>query len=258
MNNTLRIKQRKVEECKPDPNNARTHSKLQIAQIADSISEFGFNNPILMHGDKVVAGHGRLEAALLLGMEKVPTISLDHLTDKQRRLYVLADNKIAENASWSEDLLRAEVEDLLSLTDVDIYLTGFAEHEIESLLNGDTSKDLDVYTRRIVAPIYEPSEDEPVLAELMERGKTDLMIEEIKAAKLDPEVEAFLIAAAERHTVFDFQKIADYYAHSEKKVRRLMERSALVIIDFEQAIENGFVRLATNLSKLANMDDDDA
>lgn len=131
----LRIRQRRTEDCIPDPHNARIHGDMQIRQIADSITEFGFNNPILMHGDKVVAGHGRLEAAKMLGMEKVPTISLDHLTDIQRRAYVLADNKLAENASWSDDLLRLEISELLELSDVDIYQTGFSMEEISSLLD---------------------------------------------------------------------------------------------------------------------------
>src|SRR6185312_3934615 len=103
----------RVTELIPYVRNARTHSDAQVAQIAASIREFGFTNPILVDGERgVIAGHGRLLAARKLGMAEVPTIELNHLTPAQRRAYILADNKLALNAGWDPDLLRLELIDL--------------------------------------------------------------------------------------------------------------------------------------------------
>ena len=116
--------------------NARTHSKHQIQQIADSIAAFGFNNPILIDNtDTIIAGHGRLRAAQLLGMERVPTIRLETLTPDQVRAYILADNKLAENAGWDNSILAIELQHLLTIDEtIDITLTGFAVPEIDLVL----------------------------------------------------------------------------------------------------------------------------
>ncbi|WP_457650886.1 site-specific DNA-methyltransferase [Profundibacter sp.] len=118
----------------PYSGNARTHSDEQIGQITASIEEFGFTNPILADGDGVIiAGHGRLLAAQRLGLEKVPVITLDYLTDAQRRALVIADNKIAENAGWDEEMLRVEIEALQEL-EFDLDLIGFSDEELDDLL----------------------------------------------------------------------------------------------------------------------------
>ena len=99
-----------VDRLKPYERNARTHSAEQIAKIAASITEFGFTNPILVDSaDGIIAGHGRLEAAKLLGLDDVPVIVLDHLSDAQRRAYILADNRLALDAGWDEGMLAAEL-----------------------------------------------------------------------------------------------------------------------------------------------------
>lgn len=117
------------------PGNARTHSKKQIKQIAASIREFGFTNPVLISDDdEIIAGHGRVLAAISLGMETVPTIRLSHLTKEQRRAYVLADNKLALNASWDQELLAMELQGLLDL-EVNLGLTGFSQAEIDLTLD---------------------------------------------------------------------------------------------------------------------------
>src|SRR5574343_124259 len=114
----------------PYVNNARTHSETQINQIAASIKEFGFNNPILTDGDNgIIAGHGRLQAALKLGLKEVPVIELSHLTDIQKKAYILADNRLAELAEWDNELLNIELEEL-KFSDFDIELTGFENNEI--------------------------------------------------------------------------------------------------------------------------------
>lgn len=114
--------------------NARTHSEEQVAQIAASIQEFGFTNPILAGSDgEIIAGHGRLMAAKKLGLSEVPVVVLDHLTPEQRRAYVIADNQLALNAGWDEELLRAELADLECLG-FDLSLVGFSEEELAELL----------------------------------------------------------------------------------------------------------------------------
>src|SRR5262249_39117612 len=116
----IRIEMRLVAQLIPYVNNARTHTSQQVAQIAASIKEFGWTNPILIGSDDVIiAGHARLLAAQKLGMTEVPVIVLGHLTTAQRKALVLADNKLALNAGWDEDLLRLELQDLQSL-DIDL------------------------------------------------------------------------------------------------------------------------------------------
>jgi DNA modification methylase len=127
-----------VSNLRPWANNARMHSKKQIRQIADSIREFGFTNPILIDRDNtILAGHGRVEAAKLIGMEKVPCIRLEGMTPEQKRAYVLADNKLALNAGWDEELLAEELQALLNMDlDFDLEITGFSIAEIDSLVEG--------------------------------------------------------------------------------------------------------------------------
>ncbi|HEX7636326.1 MAG TPA: site-specific DNA-methyltransferase [Noviherbaspirillum sp.] len=130
------IRQVPVDALVPYARNARTHSDEQIAQIAASIVEFGWTNPILVDGERgVIAGHGRLMAARKLGLMEVPVIELSHLTPMQKRAYILADNRIAENAGWDDALLRIELEEL-QLAEYDLDLTGFDADEIDKLLDG--------------------------------------------------------------------------------------------------------------------------
>jgi DNA modification methylase len=127
-----------ISALKPWSRNARTHSKKQIRQIADSIAEFGFTNPVLIDGqDTILAGHGRLEAARLLQLREVPCVRLERMTPEQKRAYVLADNKLALNAGWDETLLGEELQALLDIDlDFDIGITGFSIPEIDNLIDG--------------------------------------------------------------------------------------------------------------------------
>ena len=119
-----------VSELIPYARNSRTHSEEQVAQIAGSIREFGFTNPVLVGKDNdIIAGHGRVLAAKKLGIDKVPCIRLGHLTDTQKRAYVIADNKLALNAGWDEELLGIEIEELRD-DDFDLSLMGFSEDEL--------------------------------------------------------------------------------------------------------------------------------
>ena len=134
----LAVTYRTTASIKPDPRNARTHSKRQIEQIVASIREFGFTNPILLDPESVViAGHGRLLAAKSMGLAEVPTIELAGLGEAQKRALRLADNKIALNAGWDLDLLKVELADLSCLdVSLDLSVTGFATGELDLLLSG--------------------------------------------------------------------------------------------------------------------------
>jgi ParB family chromosome partitioning protein len=126
-----------LSRLQPYASNARTHDDDQISKIAKSIVSYGFNAPILVDGaDGIVAGHGRLMAAKKLGLEQVPVIVLDHLDEKQKKAYVLADNKLADLAGWDEDLLRQEL-DYLQNAEVDLNVLGWTDDELEDLFGGD-------------------------------------------------------------------------------------------------------------------------
>lgn len=131
------VEETPASSLKPYRANARTHSKHQIRQIANSIVAFGFTNPILIDGNnRIIAGHGRLEAAKLLGMERVPTIRLEGLNEDQIRAYVLADNKLAENAGWDPQILAIELQYLVELesVDLDVTITGFEIPEVDAVI----------------------------------------------------------------------------------------------------------------------------
>jgi hypothetical protein len=127
------IVSRKVEDLIPYARNSRTHSDAQVAQIAASVREFGWTNPVLIDGENgIIAGHGRVLAARKLGMDDVPCIELTGLTDAQRRAYIIADNKLALNGGWDEDMLRIELEELGEIG-FDLDLIGFSDEEILAL-----------------------------------------------------------------------------------------------------------------------------
>lgn len=154
----LHIQYIDCSELKPYQNNARTHSQKQIEQIAKSMKEFGWTNPILVDQDNnIIAGHGRLEAAHLLGIKEVPIIQLSHLTEEQRRAYILADNKLTENAGWDNDILAIELEYLTSI-DFDVEITGFGTGEIDFLMDGAVNEDLDPADE-----VIEPQTDTPAI-----------------------------------------------------------------------------------------------
>lgn len=136
MTEKLKVSYRRIEDLIPYARNARTHSADQVARIAGSIKEFGWTNPILVDGENgIIAGHGRLAAARKLGMSEVPVIELDGISDVQKRAYIIADNKMALDAGWDDELLKIEFEDL-KIEGYDLDHTGFSEVEIGNVLNG--------------------------------------------------------------------------------------------------------------------------
>jgi ParB-like chromosome segregation protein Spo0J len=157
----------------PYANNSRTHDDAQVAQIAASIKEFGFRNPILVDGVGILAGHGRLLAARKLGLEKVPTIDCSDMTETQKKAYIIADNKLALNSGWDSELLKLEITDLQN-TDFDLTKLGFSEMELANLfdeLKDVQIDDLDYQAAfSIVVDCKNEQEQEKIFNELDQKG----------------------------------------------------------------------------------------
>lgn len=251
---TLEVRLVAIAPLMLDPRNAKEHPEESISAIRASLRKFGQRKPIVVTADgEVKAGNGTLVAARAEGWTQIVIAPAPTKTD-DARAYALADNRTAEFAPWNETILGEELSFLASDPDYGIAVLGelgFPHAEVEGYVRGPNSLDPQ-YTRKIVAPIYEPKGIEPAVSELFDETKTSELVEEIAAAKLPPEVANFLRLAAQRHTIFDFHRIAEFYAHAKPETQRLFEKSALVIIDFEKAIENGFVRLTERLGKIAD------
>ena len=227
---------KRLDEITPYENNPRDNDQA-VDAVASSIKEFGFKVPIVIDAQGViVAGHTRHKAAKKLGLEKVPCIVADDLSDEQIRAFRLADNKTAELADWNEDLLAQE---LAEIEDIDMTLFGFGDEE------SDLADELEdnPYTMATNVPQYEPTGEKPSLSQLYDADKTDDLIAEIEASGLSKEEKGFLLRAAGRHTVFNYGLIAEYYAHASPEMQELIEKSALVIIDVDNAIANGYATL---------------
>lgn len=154
------IVERKISALRPYAGNARTHSKKQITQIARSIERFGFTNPVLISDDGViVAGHGRVEAAKTIGLKSVPTLTLSHLSETERRAYVLADNKLALNAGWDKEVLAIELQALVDV-EFDTELAGFSLAEVDLVL--DEAGEADPSGTDAVEDVVPPVAGDPV------------------------------------------------------------------------------------------------
>ena len=242
-----------INELKPYENNARTHSEEQLNMIVNSINEFGFVAPVIIDENNVIlVGHGRTEAAKRAGLTEVPYRRITHLTDEQKRAYILADNKLSDLGGWDFDILQTELDNIeLDMSDFgfELDLVEIGEEESEEPAEGESK-----YTNKKNIPQYEITGEEPTISELCDREKTEQLIEEIKSSNVTQEQKEFLIAAAQRHLTFNYQNIAEYYAHQNKEMQELMEKSALVIIDFEDAIKNGYAQLSKEIQGLYDED----
>ena len=270
-----------ISEFTPSAMNARFHPVDQIAQIKASILEFGWVWPILRRGDTVIgAGHGRREAAeaiyasggvirmfngFELPIDHLPYYDVSHWPEAKFKAYMLVDNRLAETSAWDKPKLELALAELaefkFDLTDfgfdtpdLDVIFAPPAGDEAADAGGGDELSEN--YSRKIEAPIYRVTGEKPEVSALYDEAKTRELKAEIAGADLPDEVRAFLDAAADRHTVFNFRNIAEFYAHADAPLQRLMERSALVIIDFNQAIENGFVRLSEGMMAQAELSKD--
>lgn len=247
-----KLEQIALEALIPYARNARKHSDEQVAQLAASIREFGFNAPVLVDAENgIIAGHGRVLAARKLGLEAVPCLRLDHLSDTQRRAYILADNRLAElGGGWDEEMLKLEVKEIdwaeLNQISIDDFKFGELDFDAKQKEGSELSEN---YTHKVETPVYEPKGERPAFSDMIDESRSNSLIEKIQKAQLPVEVTKFLTIAAQRHTVFNFEKIAEYYCHADKQIQELMEDSALVIIDFKKAMQLGYVKLKEEIAE---------
>ena len=239
---------KKINEIKQYENNSRTHDESQIKQICESIKEYGWTNPVLIdENNMIIAGHGRVEGGKKLNIKEVPCIVLSGLTEAQKKAYVIADNKMALNAGWNEELLKTELENLKDL-DFDLELTGFSKKELDKLF--DEINGSNPYTAKTEIPQYEIKGEMPEIYELIEEEKVNQLIEDIRKSNVGEKEKEFLIKSAYRHYGFNYSKIAEYYCHQNKEMQELMEKSALVIIDINNAIAEGYAELKEEMEEM--------
>ena len=172
----LKITYKPIDDLIPYARNSRTHSEAQIAQIAASIQEFGWTNPVLLDGaNGIIAGHGRVMAAQSIGEKQVPTIELGHLTEIQKRAYIIADNKLALNAGWDEQMLALEIQDLKDVG-YDLELLGFDLNELQSIDDEEKPQDTEGLSTdftdsyEIIVECVGEFEQRKLLEDLTERG----------------------------------------------------------------------------------------
>jgi hypothetical protein len=242
----MQIYDKRLDEIKPYENNPR-HNDNAVDAVANSIREFGFKVPIVVDSEGViVAGHTRYKAAQKLGLQNVPCLVADDLNDEQINAFRLADNKVGELATWDLDTLKVELD---NIGEIDMSEFGFS---LDDLTEDET------YTRKIEPPTYEPTEETaPGIDELCDKSKYNDLVRYIDNADIPQEVADFLRLAATRHIVYDYGRIAEFYAHQPKEIQDLMESSALVIIDYDKAVANGFVKLTNELETLFGGDSDE-
>jgi len=232
-------------------NNPKEHPESQVEKIASSIKNYGWDQPIVVDGEnEIIKGHGRLQAAELLGLDEVPVITREDLTDAEAKAARIADNKTAES-DWIDDVLETEIEILTEEDEIDIDHLGFDDDEMGELLDEIEENESDIeYTDKIKTPEYTPTQDEPpALSELYETSRYNELLEAIEAADVDGELVEFLKLAAQRHVIFDYENIAEYFAHANPELQELMELLTLVIVDYEKAVEQGFVDFAEDLTE---------
>ncbi len=228
----------KITEIKENPNNPRTITKRKFKELVNSIRDFPEMleaRPIVVNPDNVIlGGNQRYKAAKFAGLEKVPVYvaSWDEIKSKE---FVIKDN--VSFGDWDWDMLANEWE-VEELNDWGVNTPDIL----------DIEKD-DIYSKKINAPLYEAREIQPEIEMLYDDSKYKKLIQEIEESDLSDGEKEFLKIASARHIVFYFDKIADYYSHCSKAQQDLFEKNALVIIDFQKAIRNGYVELQESVYK---------
>lgn len=230
-----------IGQIKPNTDNPRFIKDHKFKKLVKSIKEFPEMldlRPIVVNKDMVVlGGNMRLKACIEAGIKEVPIHIAENLTEEQEREFIIKDN--SSFGEWDWDLLANQWdEDLLQEWGIDLPV----------LFEEDQPED-EPYTKKIDAPNYEPSEEKPDYAYLVDQDRTKKFIKDIEYSNISLQDKEFLKLAAYRHLVFDYSKIADFYAHSDKEVQELMEDLALIIIDFEKAIKLGYVTINEKIAE---------
>lgn len=246
---------------KYDRRNYRKHDDRNKKLIRKSLEELGAGRSVVVDAEnELIAGNGVYEQAEALGI-KTRVIETDgselvvvkrtdlHTDDEKRRKLALADNATSDSSSWDVDALKEDWEP----EELDEWgVEGVWEEDIEDLSKNDVPGN--VYSEKVEGLIYEPTGEDVDVKSCYDCTKAKDLIKEIRAAKLPKDIEDFLISAAGRHIVFDYRRIAEFYSNADENIQDLMEKSALVIIDFDKAIKYGFTRLATEIDSMADED----
>ena len=244
--------------------NLKKRSKKDIDGIIKSIERYGFSFPFFVwNGDghnRCMDGHGRIQALCEMRKRGVslplfPVAYIDAVDENEAKQKLLRLNSQYGQMSMDSVLeftSGLEVEwDELALPDGETMSIGSQAAGVEA---GSIENE---YTRKVTSPSYEPSDIVPELKDLIDTVKTQRLIDEIKSSGISEDEKDFLIQAAKRHTVFNYRNIADYYSNADTEMQGLMESSALVIIDFNKAIENGYVKLSEQIAEQYKSDYDD-
>lgn len=223
-----------------------------VDYVAKSIEEFGFKVPCVVSGDGVlITGHTRLKACKKLGIDEVPCIVADDLTEDQIKAFRIADNKVSEYSTWDNEKLAEELSDIM----MDMGQFGDDLFKDDDTMDIELSEEDNPYSQKKHVPQYEPTGDFVDIMDLIDDEKTNELIKEIKESNVTEDQKSFLIKAAYRHLKFNYSKIADYYSNASEEMQILMEKSALVIIDIDDAIANGYVKLTKVVEDLIAEDD---
>jgi len=231
----------KITEVKLNPNNPRLIKGDKFKKLVQSIKDFPEMldiRPIVVNKEMIIlGGNMRFKACKEAGLKEVPVIIADNLTEEQEKEFLIKDN--VSGGEWDWDLLANE----------------WDSERLDSWgLDLPKNKEDELYTTKVESPIYEPKEEKPKEEQLYNLGKYEELMNKINDSKLSDKEKLFLQLAATRHIEFNYKNVAEYYAHSEKKVQELMEDSALVIIDYNKAIELGFVKLYETFENLSEID----
>jgi len=235
----MKVESKLIKDLKPATYNPRQISTKQYNDLKASVKKFGLVDPIIINqnGNVVVGGHQRLKICKELKHIEIDCVVLDLSKEEERELNIRLNKSGGE---FDMDILANEF-DIENLVD-----WGFKHVELG--LNID--KIDESYTTKIEIPHYEPKSIKPELSKLVDETKQKELLKKIHKSNVDNETKEFLIKASQRHLVFNYSNIADFYAHSDSETKELMEQSALVIIDFDDAIQNGYVELSNDLRKL--------
>jgi hypothetical protein len=242
----MKIQKVKITEVKRNTDNPRIIKDDKFNKLVNSIKEFPKMleiRPIVVNEKMIVlGGNMRLKACKEAGLKEVFIIKAEDLTEEQQKEFIVKDN--VGFGEWDFEHLANEW-DSEKLQDWGLDIPEF---EIEG--NTDEDAKNQEYSTKIDSPNYETKNEKPKISELYDFSKTEQLIKEIEDSSVNDDVKKLLIVSAQRHIVFNYKNIADYYAHSDKNTQELMEKSALVIIDFDKAIENGYVKLTEGIKEL--------
>jgi len=243
-----------VDAVRPHPRNPR---QGDIGAIHQSIEANGFYGAVVAQRSTgfILAGNHRWQAARHAGATEVPVIWVDVEDDHALRI-LLADNRTNDLATYDDNALAELLQELADAGS--LAGTGYDGDALDELLADLGGGEIVPYTQKVETPAYEPTGPCPPVRDLRDEARAEELRREIDAADIPEDAREFLRAAAGRHTVFRYDRIAEYYAHAPAEVQRLMEASALVIIDFNQAIERGFVRLHEDVIAAFEEDHPDA